>query len=314
VAIEKKVTFTGINKLALECGMSQSLVSYHISRGKSADEVRAFAREKGFVAKGGEAGSSSTAIAKPATDRPPFDLPRDVKKSHRVTTTTEATRHHTSFNNLRRGDIPSVAEVERENADDTARGLRLETFTEAQARKERALANKNELYVAERMGLLVPVQPFRAWLTGIAVKSRDILMSIGADLQDQLAIETNPVEIKRMIDDKMGRALSELAKFGDLGAFRAALKVGEVSGEVSGLADEVETETEPADREDEPEERKQGKREKEREKVMVMKDFLIIVGGCVMVARLCVYVIDWCVAKFDARHLDRVERLRKVIQ
>jgi hypothetical protein len=267
VAIEKKVTFTGINKLALECGMSQSLVSYHISRGKSADEVRAFAREKGFVAKGGEAGSSSTAIAKPATDRPPFDLPRDVKKSHRVTTTTEATRHHTSFNNLRRGDIPSVAEVERENADDTARGLRLETFTEAQARKERALANKNELYVAERMGLLVPVQPFRAWLTGIAVKSRDILMSIGADLQDQLAIETNPVEIKRMIDDKMGRALSELAKFGDLGAFRAALKVGEGAdvglGADPGLADDGYAD-QTVDREDEPEERKQGRKKGKR--------------------------------------------------
>ena len=86
----------------------------------------------------------------------------------------------------------------------------IEVLAEAQRRKETALADKAELDVLQRRGELVPLATANAWFAGAVVKARDILLRIGPELRDRLAVETDPIRVEAMVVEEVVRALSML--------------------------------------------------------------------------------------------------------
>lgn len=89
----------------------------------------------------------------------------------------------------------------------------LESFHMAQARKERALADKHQIDVAVKLGELVSVAEVNAFVSQNIVAARDILSKISPELADRLAPETNPVTIRMLIDTEVHRALTRLSLF-----------------------------------------------------------------------------------------------------
>lgn len=88
-----------------------------------------------------------------------------------------------------------------------------ESFTEAQARKERALASLRELELAEKNGQLVDLHQVNAWVSGCIIRARDILLRIAPELRDRLSQESDPITIHELIDKEIRRALNELATY-----------------------------------------------------------------------------------------------------
>jgi hypothetical protein len=89
-----------------------------------------------------------------------------------------------------------------------------ESFYEAQRRKEVALADLRELELKTKNGDLVPVAEINAWVAGMIVEARNILLRIAPGLRDRLAMEIEPAEIDRLISLEIDRALQSLSKFG----------------------------------------------------------------------------------------------------
>lgn len=88
-----------------------------------------------------------------------------------------------------------------------------ESYTEAKRRKEIALANKHEHELAIMRDEYAPVTALNAWAAGQIIESRNILTRIAPDLKDRLAIETDPVEIEKMITAEIDRALAALSQY-----------------------------------------------------------------------------------------------------
>ncbi|HEY4359415.1 MAG TPA: hypothetical protein VGN17_00500 [Bryobacteraceae bacterium] len=88
-----------------------------------------------------------------------------------------------------------------------------ETFYEAQRRKEIALASLRELELQVKQGDLAPIAEVNAWVAGMIVEARNILLRIAPDLRDRLAIETDPAAIDRLIAAEVDRALAALAQY-----------------------------------------------------------------------------------------------------
>ena len=86
----------------------------------------------------------------------------------------------------------------------------IEVLAEAQRRKETALADKAELDVLQRRGELVPLATVNAWMASGIIRCRDILLRIGPELRDRMAVETDPVKCEKMVVEEVVRALSQL--------------------------------------------------------------------------------------------------------
>jgi hypothetical protein len=91
-------------------------------------------------------------------------------------------------------------------------GIR-ESKYEADARNKSALADLNELKLAQEREKLVPLADVNQWNSTMILKSRDILLRIAPELKDTLALETDPIKIEKTIDTEVRRALRELAEF-----------------------------------------------------------------------------------------------------
>ena len=88
-----------------------------------------------------------------------------------------------------------------------------ETFAEARQRKEIALANQHEITAAQMLGEVVEVASVNAWIAGMILKSRDILLRMAPEFKDKLSQETDSAIIEQLLDAEVRRALMELAMF-----------------------------------------------------------------------------------------------------
>ena len=88
-----------------------------------------------------------------------------------------------------------------------------ESFNQAQRRKEVAIADLRELELKQKRGELVPVSDVNAFVSGMVVRARDILLRVAPELRDRLAVCSDPIECEAMVTDEVYRALRELSEF-----------------------------------------------------------------------------------------------------
>jgi hypothetical protein len=88
-----------------------------------------------------------------------------------------------------------------------------ETFTEAQRRKEVALADLRELELATNRGELANVAEVNAFVSGMIVRCRDLFCRIAPEMRDRLSKETDPIRIGELIEAEITRALTQLSQF-----------------------------------------------------------------------------------------------------
>lgn len=86
----------------------------------------------------------------------------------------------------------------------------MENISQAQLRKEAALANLRELEYAQKRGQLVPVVMVNAWFSDVIIRARDGLLRLPAELRDRVAAETDPVEVEKMLYEKISEVLRRL--------------------------------------------------------------------------------------------------------
>src|ERR1700680_4506229 len=110
-----------------------------------------------------------------------------------------------------------IAEAEAWRKQDTTRAAvdcgDLESINQAQRRKEVAIADLRELELKQKRGELVAVSEVNAFVSGMIVRARDILLRIAPELRDRLATCTDPIECEAMVTDEVHRALRELSEF-----------------------------------------------------------------------------------------------------
>jgi AraC-like DNA-binding protein len=119
-----------------------------------------------------------------------------------------------------------------------------ENFTQAQTRKEIALASKHETQLGQLRADLAPVRELNAWYAAQIIHSRELLGSIAGILSDRLAAETNPGKCGALVDAEIRRALASMTLFGE--RYAATLKTGgekterlrELVRQIVGLLDE----------------------------------------------------------------------------
>jgi hypothetical protein len=87
------------------------------------------------------------------------------------------------------------------------------TFTEAQRRREWLRVKRDELDLARKRAELAPIGEVNAWVAGMVIRAREILLRIGPELRDRLAQTSNPNDCQELIDREIRRALNELSEF-----------------------------------------------------------------------------------------------------
>lgn len=97
-----------------------------------------------------------------------------------------------------------------EEPDDTS-GDR--TLAEAQRQREWVRVEKDKLALERERAQLAPIGQINAWVAGMIIRSREILLRIAPELKDRLAQQTNPHECEKLVDNEVRRALNELAEF-----------------------------------------------------------------------------------------------------
>ncbi len=88
-----------------------------------------------------------------------------------------------------------------------------ESFADAQARKERALADLRETEVRQKQGQLLDLEEVRRAWCGHLIRARDILLAIAPEIRDRIAPMTDPIACGEMIDGEIRRALEELSRY-----------------------------------------------------------------------------------------------------
>lgn len=98
-----------------------------------------------------------------------------------------------------------VTEIDDESGD--------RTLAEAQRQREWIRVKKDELELARRRAELAPIGEINAWVAGMVIRAREILLRIAPELKDRLAQQSNPHECEKLVADEVKRALNELAEF-----------------------------------------------------------------------------------------------------
>lgn len=109
---------------------------------------------------------------------------------------------------------PTPKVVPQPSAEDVETEKEGETEYAARRRKEIALANKQELEVAQRMGELVPRVQVNQFIAGQIIRARDEFLKIGPEKQDALAAEGDAAKCGRIITEAVRRALDMMAEYG----------------------------------------------------------------------------------------------------
>jgi hypothetical protein len=98
-----------------------------------------------------------------------------------------------------------VTEIDEESGD--------RTLAEAQRQREWIRVQKDELDLARKRAELAPIGEINAWVAGMIIRAREILLRIAPELKDRLAQQPNPHECEKLVASEIGRALNELAEF-----------------------------------------------------------------------------------------------------
>lgn len=102
-------------------------------------------------------------------------------------------------------------------------------FQTARAIKENYLAKQAKIDYEERIGKLVDAESVSLKHYEMARQVRDSIMSIPARIGEQIAAESNPAVVTRMLEDEIRQALETAAKFaGQMDADATAAEEGGV--------------------------------------------------------------------------------------
>ncbi len=88
-----------------------------------------------------------------------------------------------------------------------------ETMADAVRRKEIAVANKHELDYQTKKGSQVSVTEVNAFVAGMIIEARDILLRVPGELRDRLAKESDPANVEAMLQVEVDRILGRLSEF-----------------------------------------------------------------------------------------------------
>ncbi len=89
----------------------------------------------------------------------------------------------------------------------------ISSLSAAQLRRELVRLEKETLLLGEQKKLLVPVGEVNAWVSGMIIRAKDVLLRIGPELRDRLAQESNPIRCEDLVMAEVRRSLSELAEY-----------------------------------------------------------------------------------------------------
>ena len=87
-----------------------------------------------------------------------------------------------------------------------------ETLFSAQLRKERALADKNELEVKIKRQELADVDDLKAWFGSCVIRAKEVIMNL-PNLVDHVRHAADEVSARKIMEDECRRALSELGNY-----------------------------------------------------------------------------------------------------
>jgi hypothetical protein len=87
------------------------------------------------------------------------------------------------------------------------------SYTEAQRRKEMALAELRELDLAKARGEVASTVEVNQYVATMILRAREILLRMAAELGDRVAQTSDPIECRRLIETEVHRALRQLAEF-----------------------------------------------------------------------------------------------------
>lgn len=164
--------------LAREVGLTPQAISWKLKRGMTADQIRGeYAKKKGLP--------------------PPLPAASSPSSPPRVLSITE-----------------SFIDEDGEGSGGSGSVLKgRETEYAARGRKEIALANERELLVAQRQGELVPRVAVSQYISGMIVTAKNVLLRIGVEKQDDLAMETDPARCGEIVTKAVRKALEGLADY-----------------------------------------------------------------------------------------------------
>jgi len=88
-----------------------------------------------------------------------------------------------------------------------------ESYREAQRRREWVRVRREELALARLKGELAPVAEVNAWVAGMILRAKEILLRIAPELRDRLAQEKDAAKCEALVTAEVQRALNQLAEF-----------------------------------------------------------------------------------------------------
>jgi hypothetical protein len=87
------------------------------------------------------------------------------------------------------------------------------TFAEAQRRREWLRVERDRIELMRKRSELVPIAEINAFVAGMIIRAREILVRIAPELKDRLAQTANPHECETLVAGEVFRALNELAEY-----------------------------------------------------------------------------------------------------
>jgi hypothetical protein len=178
-----RVTNVGVAALAREVGLTEAAISKKMTAGMTADQIRREARMRQ-----GQRPLSKTA----------------KKEAERPAPTRQSP-----------GRPPTPTEYDQI----IAGRARMQELEETKLRREKALAERQEIEVLARRGELIPLAYARRWMTKFLVEGRDTLLQGPSELQDALAAEVDPLKCGAIVRAWVERAM---AKFDSMREFFAS--------------------------------------------------------------------------------------------
>jgi hypothetical protein len=87
------------------------------------------------------------------------------------------------------------------------------SYLAAKTQREYVRLKLDDLELARKRGELAPVGEINAWVSGMIIRARDILLRMPGDLKDRMAQQTNAHECEALMMQEVHRPLNELAEF-----------------------------------------------------------------------------------------------------
>lgn len=88
-----------------------------------------------------------------------------------------------------------------------------ETKAGADTRNAIAIANHREVDLKVKLGKLVALSEMNAYIAGMIVNARDILLRMPGELRDRLALEKDPAKCEALIQVEVDRILASMAEY-----------------------------------------------------------------------------------------------------